>query len=306
MDTFHSNRYLLRPRRSPMSSYQPGYQPPTYSQPPPPPAFNQQSDVRSHTPTPHLNLNNKIDDVTATLDSILPMIDSMKPTEQFQISVCNVLRLLVGQIKEIKLAQVKLQESTVSSLGVVDENLVDLTRSAVKGEQYHRRDTLTVTGVPKNSTETDAELGKKVAESLSLSGETVKPDDFSVIHRNGNQTRKNRQGKDIPPSVTVRFSKIGKKDKVLRGYRNYDATTKTPKSVKVFQSLSPHYSGLRQYIVNFFGTENVEANLGKQLKWCTYQSPSAGLAVKLKSDEFMRDIHVVDDFLFKFAEKFQK
>ena len=97
--------------------------------------------VRSQTPTPHLNLDNKIDDVTATLDldSILPMIDSMKPTEQFQISVYNVLRLLFGQIKEIKLAQVKLQESTVSSLGVVDENLVDLTQSAVKGEQYQQR-----------------------------------------------------------------------------------------------------------------------------------------------------------------------
>ena len=103
----------------------------------------------------------------------------------------------------------------------------------------------------------------------------------------------------------MRFSKIGKKDKVLRGYRNYDVNTKAPKPVKVFQSLSPHYSGLRQYIVKFFGDDNVEGNLGKQLKWCTYQSPSAGLAVKLKSDEFMRDIHVVDDFLFKFAEKCQ-
>ena len=302
MDTHRSNRYLLRPRKGPMSSsYQPGYQPPTFNQPP---SFTQQPGVRSQPSgsTPHLNLNTKIEDVTATLDGILPMIDSMKPSDPFQISVCNVLRLLVGQMKEIKLGQVKLQDSTISSLGVVDDNLVDLTRTAVKGEQYHRRDTLTVTGVPKRNEETVAELGKKVAESLSLSGETVTPDDFSVIHRNGNRTKKNHQGKDIPPSVTVRFSKIGKKDKVLRGYKNYDVNTKTSKSVKVFQSLSPHYSGLRQYIVNFFGTDNVDANLGKQLKWCTYQSPSAGLAVKLKSDEFMRDIHVVDDFLFKFAE----
>ena len=156
--------------------------------------------------------------------------------------------------------------------------------------------------MPKNANQTDAELEKKVAESLSLSGETVKPADFSVIHRNGNQTRKDRRGKDIPPSITVRFSKIGKKDKVLRGYKNFDVNSKTPRPVKVFQSLSPHYSGLRRYIVDFFSVNNVEGNFGKQLKWCTYQSPSAGLAVKWNSDEFMRDIHVVDDFLFKFAE----
>ena len=234
------------------------------------------------------------------------MIDSMKPGDQFQISVCNVLRLLVGQLKEIKLGQAKLQKSTINSLGIVDENLIDISRSAVKSEQYHRRDTLTVTGVPKNTNETDAELEKKVAESLSLSGETVRPEDFSVIHRNGNQTRKDRRGKDIPPSVTVRFSKIGKKDKVLRGYKNFDVNSRTPRPVKVFQSLSPHYSGLRRYIVDFFSVSNAEGNFGKQLKWCTYQSPSAGLAVKLNSDEFMRDIHVVDDFLLKFAEKCQK
>lgn len=81
------------------------------------------------------------------------------------------------------------------------------------------RDTLTMTGVTNITYETDAKLGKKVADSLSLSGETVKPDNFSVIHRNGNQTRKTRQGKDIPPSITVWFSKIGTWDKVLRGYK---------------------------------------------------------------------------------------
>ena len=123
------------------------------------------------------------------------------------------------------------------------------------------------------------------------------------MHRNGNQTRTNRRGKDIPPSITVRFSKIGKKDKVWRGYKNFDVNSRAPRPVKVFQLLSPHYSGLRRYIVDFFNVNNAERNFGKQLKWCTYQSSSAGLAVKLNSDELRRDIHVVDDFLLKFAEK---
>ena len=298
MHSSQSSRYFFRQRGSGSSpaaapGYQPGYQPPAQH-----PA--------QHSPqpssAPHLNLNTRIEDVNATLDGLMPMIDTMSPKTTFEISVCNVFRILIGQMKEIKLGQVKLQESTVSSLGVVDEQLTDISRTAAKGEQYHRRDTLTVTGVPMASGETDVQLENKVATSLSLSGETVTPTDFSVIHRNGKQIKTTHQGKEIPPSVTVRFSKIGKKDKVLRGYKNFDSTTKAPRPVKVFQSLSPHYSGLRRYIVDFFKDTNRESNIGKQLSWCTYQSPSAGLAVKLKSGEFMRDIHVADDFLCKFAE----
>ncbi|KAL5252075.1 hypothetical protein ACHWQZ_G015027 [Mnemiopsis leidyi] len=224
-----TNPYLLRPRRGLMtsSSYQPGYQPPTSNIQPPP--LRQEPDVRSQTSasTPHLDIGASIEDATATLDGMLPMIDSMKPGDQFQISVCNVLRLLVGQLKEIKLGQAKLQKSTISSLGVVDENLIDISRSAVKSEQYHRRDTLTVTGVPKNANETDAELEKKVAESLSLSGETVKPADFSVIHRNGNQTRKDRRGEDADiveyPVVSARDLNLFALDQDGRG-RNLDLT----------------------------------------------------------------------------------
>ena len=95
----------------------------------------------------------------------------------------------MGQMKEIKLGQVKLQESTVSSPGVVDEQLTDISRTAAKGEQYHRRDTLTVTGVLMASEETDVQLENKVATSLSLSGEAVTPTNFSVIHRNEKQIK---------------------------------------------------------------------------------------------------------------------
>ena len=38
------------------------------------------------------------------------------------------------------------------------------------------------------------------------------------------------------------------------------------------------------------------------VKWCTCQSPTAGLVVKLQSDEYMRDIHVIDDFYLNFEK----
>ena len=55
-------------------------------------------------------------------------------------------------------------------------------------------------------------------------------------------------------------------------------------------------------LLSFFNVDNASHNLGKQLKWVTYQSPTAGLVVKLKSDKYLRDIHVIDDFYFRFSE----
>ena len=54
--------------------------------------------------------------------------------------------------------------------------------------------------------------------------------------------------------------------------------------------------------MKFFADDNNEYNGGKRIKWCTYQSPTAGLVVKLQSDEYMRDIHVIDDFYFNFEK----
>ena len=159
-----------------------------------------------------------------------------------------------------------------------------------------------MTGLPKATGETPDSLKRKVAETLALSGETVAVNDFTAVHRNGNLEKTTSEGKKIPPSVTVKFHSISKKDSVLRNYKNFDNIKKVPRPTKVFQSLSPHYASLRRSIVKFFNVDNASHNLGKQLKWVTYQSPTAGLVVKLKSDEYLRDIHVIDDFYFRFSE----
>ena len=54
--------------------------------------------------------------------------------------------------------------------------------------------------------------------------------------------------------------------------------------------------------MKFLADDNNEHNRGKRIKWCTYQSPTAGLVVKLQSDEYMRDIHVIDDFYLNFEK----
>ena len=57
-------------------------------------------------------------------------------------------------------------------------------------------------------------------------------EDFTAIHRN---SRDNRviKGRTVPPSVTVRLSKISKKDSVLRSYRNYNQAASEPQPVKI-------------------------------------------------------------------------
>jgi hypothetical protein len=85
-----------------------------------------------------------------------------------------------------------------------------------------------VTGLQKETEETEETL----AETLSVSGETVTAKDFTAVHRNGQEPR-TTSGKNIPPSVTVKFHNISKKDKVLRNYKNYDFTNKKARTVDV-------------------------------------------------------------------------
>ncbi len=138
---------------------------------------------------------------------------------------------MIGQQKEIKLAQDRMQQSVSGCLRDMDNSMVDVTRAVVKNEQYNRRDTLTVVGLPKPVDETEDTLSKKIAETLCISGESVAPDDFTAVHRNGKEPRKTPGGKTIPPSVTVKFNNISKKDKVIRNYKNFDHTNKTPRQV---------------------------------------------------------------------------
>jgi translation initiation factor 1 (eIF-1/SUI1) len=237
---------------------------------------------------------------TEIIDALTPLIDALKPSSDFEIGVVNINRLIVSHLKALEVKYHDLKQLSHRSLGAMDSSMTELTTAVVKSEQYNRRDTVTVLGMPQLDDEDHDKLAKKVATQLSCSGETVTPGDFSAIHRNG-KPKKTTAGKIIPPSITVKFSRVSKKDTILRGYKNFDHTKKKPRDVKVFQSLSPHYAALRRKIVGFFDTSNSAGNYNKELKWVTYQSPTAGLVVKLNSDEYMRDIHIWDDFLDRFA-----
>ncbi|KAL5254792.1 hypothetical protein ACHWQZ_G014286 [Mnemiopsis leidyi] len=252
------------------------------------------------------DIDRRISDMTPTLDHMYnTLLAGLEPKSDFEKAVHTYLGLLHSQVKEIKIEQGKLREEIAVRSRNVMETVDEMKLSVVKTEQYGRRDTVTIVGLSKPDNETEKDLSKKVAEALSNSGETVVPDDFSAIHRNSKDNRHVR-GKVIPPSITVRFSRISKKDNVLRSYRNFDPVAKKPRDVKVYQSLTKHYSDLRISIYKFLNPDpsspessadgkicNVD---GLKPKWVTYQSPTSGFAVKLASGEYFNNVHVWGDF----------
>ena len=300
--SFLSKRYNFRPRPG-TSQTQPqnqgyqgnqGYQPPELS-------------VPSIHPSRLQKLETAVQDSAATLDTLVPMIDRLRAESDFEIGVSNILRLVIAQLREVKVEQMKLQQMTADSFKCYESNLDDLARITVKNEQYSRRDTVTVAGLPLSTDgETEDQLTKNVAEKLSASGVNVLKSDFSAVHRNSTTSRTIR-GKTIPPSVTVRFSTVSKKDSVLRGYKNFDLVANKPRDVKVYQSLSPHYSELRISITKFFDPKSEGAGefglsrMDKLLKWVTYQSPTSGFVMKLKTGEYFKGIHVWEDFASQFS-----
>ena len=193
----------------------------------------------------------------------------------------------------------------------ITKNMDDMTLSVIKSEQYTRRDTVTVVGLPMldDTPESQSELTAKVAEVLSNSGETVAASDLSAVHRNSKASKEIR-GKRVPPSVTVKFSMINKKDAVLRQYKNYDPKLKKTRDVRVFQSLSEHYATVRKSIYDFFNSKDDSRdftpifNPGFKVKWVTYQSPSSGFAIKLQSGEYFKGIHTWHEFIDTMLEKF--
>ena len=249
----------------------------------------------------------KIEAQTATFDSLKNMLNNLKPTSEFEKGLVTYLDFLTNQLKEQKSELVSIRDEMLIRNRNVRETVDGLAESVIKTEQYSRRDTVTVVGLPMHESESQDDLCKKVAETLSLSGSAVKPADLSAVHRNskGNKLIK---GKTFPPSITVRFCRINQKDNVLRGYRNYDVSKDKRRDTRVYQSLTPHYSTLRTSMYDFFNDKDKNfgsiKNVNLNVKWITYQSPTSGFAFKLDSGKFFNGIHMWLDFVKLIHDEF--
>ena len=247
--------------------------------------------------------------IAATLDQLLAQLNEIPALTPFENSMKNMVSLILCQVKEIKIDQALQREEDRLRRLQIREEVDDLTLTVVKSEQFTRRDTLTLVGVPMPEAESQDDLCRKVSDILTTSGETVTTTDLTAVHRNS-VTSKTVGDRIIPPSVTVKLSNINKKDRVLRNYKNFDFANRRPKPVKVFQSLSLHYSTVRKLMYDFFHSEPTSdrfgliRNPGLKAKWITYQSPSAGFAFKLATGEYCKGVHSWDNFASLMYDKF--
>ncbi|MCP4261681.1 MAG: hypothetical protein GY774_29890, partial [Planctomycetes bacterium] len=146
--------------------------------------------------------------LTNTLDSLVPMINDLKPATAFEVGVTNVLRVLIGQFKDFKGEVDQLRYTVQGEFNNVGRDMSSMVKNVVKTEQYGRRDTLTVVGLPKPDNETNEVLTKKVADALSVSGVQVAAEDLSVVHRNSQNSRttaKVRRFRRQRPCVSSRY-----------------------------------------------------------------------------------------------------
>jgi len=266
--------------------------------------------AQGYVPLPNPGLEQINRSVTSTLDHMKTLLDELEPATPFEKGMKSYMTFLHCQFTELKHQVDRVQSDSVVRHRNTMETVDELALTCVKTEQYSRRDTVTVVGLVQPDNETQAGLTKKVAEVLSTPGDTVTETDLSVVHRNSNRPRIIK-GKTIPPSVTVKFCRIDKKDRALRAYKNFDVVQKRPREVKVYQSLTPHYSSLRGTIYKFLNSKPDDGqdfgsifNSGLSPKWVTYQSPTSGLAVKLSSGDYFTGIHMFDDFAKCIWDKF--
>ena len=145
--------------------------------------------------------------IAATLDQLLAQLNEIPALTPFENSMKNMVSLILCQVKEIKIDQALQREEDRLRRLQIREEVDDLTLTVVKSEQFTRRDTLTLVGVPMPEAESQDDLCRKVSDILTTSGETVTTTDLTAVHRNS-VTSKTVGDRIIPPSVTVKLSNI--------------------------------------------------------------------------------------------------
>ena len=207
------------------------------------------------------------------IDQIAEQLDSS--------NLDSTTKLLVGQL----LDHISSLQQTVDSLSV----------QVARTDQYSRRGTLVISGLPKAADETpESIIGVACKEIQNNTGIVVNASDIQIAHRNGDGKKNsdgNGAGTGRPhrsglvsggsdstnsghvPSITVRFHNLIKKDQVTTKIRNHG------KNIKITQSLTPYLRGVKKAI-----GETVKTNRSHlTVRFIHLKSATAGLAVKLVS-----------------------
>ena len=213
-------------------------------------SFTDSNTVPSDSPTPN--------DLSTSIEP-LPFYDKIdgemleRPTPDLNTVVrgLNILEANLNYQKTYNLMQndkIRQLENRISQLEgdltltkarfCVTDHVIDALRGEVSRlQQFTRRYTVSVTGIPKQREEKDNPdiLREKVHKLISEVKSTTKEDDIDKFHRNGRVTDGNEQ------EILIRFKSHAAKESFYRARKSLPPSMK---EIKIRPSLSRHQSDL--------------------------------------------------------------
>ena len=169
------------------------------------------------------------------------------------------------------------------------ERVQDLSSRVLLLEQYSRRSTVTVTGVPYESGENVEDKIVKIINNSHIIKHDFDSTYISNAHRN-----KPREGKDgkppPPPSITVSLVKSADVDMLLSNKKQFKKVHGANK-INIFYSMS---AGTRD--------QKLRMEMCQEVEFADWQGHSRLFAVKMRNGKFLRKVRGFADLESKVGE----
>lgn len=193
------------------------------------------------------------DSVTDALSMFTPSDDSPETVMMLKMvpMLATVISMAVGEVvrEEVREMEARI---TSTSKSVREERLMSAVRTLTwendRLQQYSRRESVRIWGLPQNAHESKEEVEDTVLKVFNDCGADVKLDDIAVAHRTGKQSTRG------PRPVLVKFvsrrkrNEVMTKKKELRGKKGYEKTF-------INDDLTPLRSRLLGYVKRIDGVE---------------------------------------------------
>ena len=162
------------------------------------------------------------------------------------------IETLIAQNAELFDRVIKLEHSVEFVMSML--HVKDCVINGIQGElrrlqQYTRRYSVSIAGIPKPRTEKREDLRAQVEEIINLANSETTPDDIDKLHRNG-------RIKDGEQSTIVRFRSHAAKEAFYKARKNLPASHR---HIKIRPSLSPEQNNLlhdaQEFLENFDFTD---------------------------------------------------
>ena len=232
-------------------------------------------------PASDLNLLANSDNVNLFIIKLLQQVVlSNKETNQKLIESDERATLLENKCNELK--------SVVTHQNV---EINALSSRVLTLEQYSRRSTMVVTGVPFTKDENLEEIVCSIINDTSILDHTMDFSFISHVHRNKQKEQKENDPRPPPPpSITLQLVRAADVDQLFYEKKKF-REVHGAKKVNIFRSLS-----------NLCKDEKTKMESCKEVSWVDFRGHSRFFVVKMENGDFLRGVKGFSDLESKIGE----